>query len=301
MAEKRNNNIYKNEVQSANSIFHFMKEMVFLKDAILNKRLSPRYCKENVDYLKLKIERKNIKQIAILGKSFCDIPLHRINAKNKIDLIRPKRLKESVRKNNLEQSSHPDLYGKYAIAFSKKWGIEKGIQPVSYVHENANSVSHLSEAIRFVYRMDNVDNKIVDVMLDDLSFNKPIYGSMEREIDFRKITIGKVFRDEQEWRYIPDCKTCKEKEISSIIVQEEMFSELNSFSDSISSQYYEDLWLKFGYDDIKYIIVPLKADRDNLIDWIENNIELEGPKETRKTKSVLISKIMTLSEIGEDW
>ena len=38
-------------VQSANSLFHFMKEADYLKDALGRKALVPRYCVESVDYL----------------------------------------------------------------------------------------------------------------------------------------------------------------------------------------------------------------------------------------------------------
>ena len=38
-------------VQSANSLFHFMKEADYLKDALGRSALVPRYCVETVGYL----------------------------------------------------------------------------------------------------------------------------------------------------------------------------------------------------------------------------------------------------------
>ncbi|MBS5697337.1 MAG: hypothetical protein KHW82_14505 [Lachnospiraceae bacterium] len=46
--------------------------------------------------------------------------------------------------NRLEE--HMNLYGKYGIAFSKSWGIEKGIQPLQYVNRNSILCQDFSEA-----------------------------------------------------------------------------------------------------------------------------------------------------------
>lgn len=41
-------------VQSANSLFHFMKEFRFLKMALENKSLDARFCSEDISYLNKK-------------------------------------------------------------------------------------------------------------------------------------------------------------------------------------------------------------------------------------------------------
>ena len=55
-------------VQSANSLFHFMKEADYLKDALGRKALVPRYCVESVDYLGIKSGDKLYGNIAVLQK-----------------------------------------------------------------------------------------------------------------------------------------------------------------------------------------------------------------------------------------
>lgn len=65
-------------VQSANSLFHFMKEADYLKDALGRKALVPRYCVESVDYLGIKSGDKLYGNIAVLQKCFCDLPFHQM-------------------------------------------------------------------------------------------------------------------------------------------------------------------------------------------------------------------------------
>ena len=57
-----------------------MKEYQYLSQALKDQRLSPRYCKENIEYLGL----KEFKNICVLQKCFCDIPLHKITEKGPV-------------------------------------------------------------------------------------------------------------------------------------------------------------------------------------------------------------------------
>lgn len=65
-------------VQSANSLFHFMKEADYLKDALGRSALVPRYCVETIDYLGIKSRGKLYDKIAVLQKCFCDLPFHQM-------------------------------------------------------------------------------------------------------------------------------------------------------------------------------------------------------------------------------
>lgn len=84
--------------QTADTLFNFMKEREFLERTIKNKKISARYCKENVEYLNL-----GISEIAFPMKCFCDINMHKLG-------------------------EHLAWYGYYGIAFSKKWGMKQGIR-----------------------------------------------------------------------------------------------------------------------------------------------------------------------------
>ena len=59
--------------QTADTLFNFMKEREFLERTIKNKKISARYCKENVEYLNL-----GISEIAFPMKCFCDINMHKL-------------------------------------------------------------------------------------------------------------------------------------------------------------------------------------------------------------------------------
>lgn len=65
-------------VQSANTLFHFMKKSEYLEFILTNKAIIPRYCIENIEYLNIHVENSNFKEIAILQKCFCDIPFHKL-------------------------------------------------------------------------------------------------------------------------------------------------------------------------------------------------------------------------------
>jgi hypothetical protein len=121
-------------VQSANTLFHFMQKSDYLKSILERRAIIPRYCVETIDYLDIHNEMRYYREIAILQKCFCDIPFHKLadnfplrgvgEAYNSLS----QENKEQLEKNN----THFDYYGQYAIAFSKRWGEQKNLQPVHY-------------------------------------------------------------------------------------------------------------------------------------------------------------------------
>lgn len=139
-------------------------------------------------------------------------------------------------------ANHMKVYGKFAIAFKKKWGIVRGVNPVFYVaSEIANPATYIKALISG---------------LESLEEDKrgPLYQNVERlmcylkpyEGPFRKVPdLGDQYRfyDEREWRYIPPLpdlyNTPSENrlkfelaEVELIVVESEnqkerLFSELN--------------------------------------------------------------------------
>lgn len=268
-------------VQSANSLFNFMKEYQYLSQALKDQRLSPRYCKENIEYLGL----KEFKNICVLQKCFCDIPLHKITEKG------PVSKKDG---SSEEELSHTDFYGEFGIAFSKDWCLEHNFQPVHYVNDNSYDMGKF-KAILYEEIQSDEDNDLVDdEVICRLGYLKPLWGTMSRyDEEYGEIDYNKNFHDENEWRFIPDENVVEKHQMQVIIANPYLMEDAMNINSVISE--FEDICIKFKYSDIKYLIVPSKYDRINLINDI-HKLEINDMEEM-----ILISKIILLDDIKEDW
>lgn len=301
-------NVTENDyIQSANSIFHFMKKSDYLINALKQKALIPRYCREDMSYLNLNIDNNiSFDEIAIPQKCFCDIPLHKITSKFQIC------------DNSIPSSSnmHTDFYGEYALAFSKKWGENKQLQPIQYINTQSFYFHTLRNYILNSLNSDDLSNETVNDTLLRLSFIKPLRGNMKRFNDKFSNVIRKNFHDEQEWRYVLPIEKLNNINKYDKYTLPPMISNpkllntqdgLNNFvdqqSDALAEEKYRDLWLDFNYEDIKYIIVPNKQARINCISSIMNLSEnqFNNQSNAQMEKLILISKILVLDDIRKDW
>ena len=287
-------------VQSANTLFHFMKEERFLLDAIRRKRLAPRYCEENIEYLEIGYDRAYI-----LQKCFCDIPLHKLMENFPICLDQEKSAElTSDELNKLQHNNtHTDYYGKYGIAFSKSWCKEHNLQPVHYLNERSSYTRELAEVFQFLMDQPTIADIIATDMLERLSYIKPLSGTMSRIIKDKRICLYKNFHDEKEWRFIPKMNALSKSKIGKVIVNPKLADSIFEISNNLEKEEYRGLWLEFAYEDIKYLIVPDNQTRINLINTIikcpDNCFDAKLPVENQKY--VLISKILVLDEIRKDW
>ena len=68
---------------------------------------------------------------------------------------------------------------------------------------------------------------------------------------------------------------------------------------------YSELWLKFNYEDIKYLFVPDDYNRNLLIEKImglpEENFVGEKDDMITLKKLILVSKIFVIEDIQKDW
>lgn len=78
----------------ADTLFTFTTQLEYLIKTIENRMVSPRYCEEDLHYLKI----RGLKKIAYPMKCFCDINMHKLE-------------------------DHLSWYGYYGLAFSKEWGM----------------------------------------------------------------------------------------------------------------------------------------------------------------------------------
>lgn len=304
---------YVDYVQSANTLFHFMRQLKYLKTILTKRAIVPRYCIENIDYLKIKNGDSVFSDIAVLQKCFCDIPMHKLadtfsvtgTGKN-FDTLEPDE-KLQVEHNN----THFDLYGGFAIGFSKAWSERKKLQPIHYLNTSSSYSSHFQKLVFNSLSADDVPDEFADDILYRLAFIKPLRGIMQR--NFRRksgestsVDIYKNFHDECEWRFVPEHTTVVEGIPGNVVADARIVHSdnlLKYLNQKLEEEASSSLWLRFDFDDIRYLIVPDASDRIELIDIIMTIPDEMFSKKENITlqKHVLISKILVLSEIRKDW
>lgn len=250
----------------ADTLFTFTSELEFLIPYIENACLYPRYCDEDIEYLKI----EKLKKIYIPMKCFCDINLHRINF-------------------------HLDWYGYYGLAFPKEWGMNKGIQPIQYI----NPVSKLRKDFSTVfnqilngneYETSDLDDMMKSFMLHELMYYKPYEGKMKNRMSEQ--VEKKCFTDECEWRYVPDLSGTGFQQIyhDPNIMNAGI---MNDISNSLTKV--PGISLDFDYTDLKYIIIKTTDDFIKLVSVIDKlNINVN-------TRNELISKIIIWDKSKEDF
>lgn len=213
----------------ADTLFNFNTKLEYIIQAIKLKMLSPRYCKEDISYLKI----SGIKEIAYPMKCFCDINLHKLE-------------------------DHLDWYGYYGLAFSKEWGMKNKIQPVQYINPDSYLREDFSLAFNTALK-EKIENDDVNILnnfiFHEMMYYKPYEGRIiNRNTGKRK---RKCFTDECEWRYIPDVSKLGYKQAyynRSVLNS----GGINKVNDSMCGK--KEISLNFEYDEIKYIIVKTIED-----------------------------------------
>lgn len=249
----------------ADTLFTFTERLEYLVNYLRASALYPRYCVENIEYLGI----DGIERIAIPMKCFCDITLHRLG-------------------------SHLEWYGYYGLAFSKEWGMGKGMQPVQYINPNSFLCNDFSESFNAALKADfknesEAQKKLKTFLLEQLMFYKPYDGMMENRCTRER--GKKCFTDECEWRFVADMSSTDYNQVyydNAILT-----NNLSKISDSIELD--NNLRINFNYDDIKYIIIKEDDDFDLLMAEI-NKLGLPSEIANR-----LISKIIIWDKSKEDF
>lgn len=298
---------YDDYAQSANALFNFMQKPEYLKEILKKKAIVPRYCRENMGYLNIDNNEMLFKEIAVLQKCFCDIPFHKLMERFRLEGIGEnyQNLTEEEKSNN----THTDFYGRYGIAFSKAWGEKNNLQPVHYLNEQSQYTKAFSKLLRDILKEDDVLEIFANDILGRLSFVKPLRGIMKRRYKREhgdiEVEVYKNFHDEQEWRYVPENQKMTSLKMESIIANPNLLEKRIDIdiNKGLTVSSYSSLWLKYNYDEIRYIIVPDSNGRIDIIHTImsipEENFNSQIDIEIQKY--VLVSKILVLDEIGKDW
>ena len=304
---------YVDYVQSANTLFHFMKKFEYLKTILTMRAIVPRYCVETMDYLNITNDENNFSEVAVLQKCFCDIPLHKLADTFSVTGtgVNFSQLNKDEKFQVEHNNTHFDFYGRFAIGFSKDWSERNKLQPIHYLNTASNYSCHLKNLISASLSSDDVPDVLVEDVLYRLAFIKPLRGVMQRSLDCENqrhtaVDIYKNFHDECEWRFVPNSSIVVENLPGNIIADKHIVESeelLKTLNERVAEEKNNCLWLRFDFDEIRYLIVPEASDRIDLIDAIlELPEEIFGSKDNiNRQKQVLISKILVLSEIRRDW
>lgn len=300
--------------QSANTLFNFMDRFVYLETILQTKAIIPRYCIEDIEYLGIETKEVKFKKIAVLQKCFCDLSIVNLTKKfylkgigEEYDLLSSEE-KENVSKNN----THPKFYGEFAIGLSKVWGEENKLHPIHYINEKSTYIKEYRELFNIFIEDDNIKDEYIKDILNRISFMKPIRGIMGRSImregidSYTTINFLKNFHDEKEWRYVPNISQLSEKGLDNIIANPNILDNkeyIKEINENLEKDSYNTLWLKYKYEDIKYIIVPDSKSRNDIINTIINipKGNFEDQIDIMAQKHLLISKIIVLEQLEEDW
>ena len=304
---------YVDYVQSANTLFHFMKEFGYLKTILTKRAIVPRYCIETMDYLHIRSGELDIQEVAVLQKCFCDIPLHKLADTFSVigtgELYDDLTSEEQFRVQH--QNTHFDFYGGFAIGFSNGWSERKRLQPIHYLNTESAYSNHFERLLPIALAAEDLPDEYVDDVLYRLAFIKPLRGIMQRNFDrgegkVIKVDIYKNFHDECEWRFVPEHTITEGLKLSNVIANPKIVKNSDvvwEMNKGLEDERYHPLWLDFDYDDIRYLIVPDSSYRIDLINAIYEipDEKFSGETDVDLQKKILISKILVLDEVRRDW
>jgi len=258
---------------SSNSLFHFVSRREYLED-ILNGDFYPRYCMEHFDFKMLRL-----RDVYILMKCFCDIPLSQI-------------------------IEHTKMYGNYGIGFSKEWGQRQRISPMIYLYRNSNTYKNINDTFQnvldkayteFVTKKTKKASKEVFDSLSILGYIKPIKGKMQR--NGKDVSV--IFYNEREWRFIPktwDVEDKNELVNNFILLPKSLVDENPILLDKLHSFSKINLKIPYTADDVKYIFVENENEREYFFDLLSKSEYFD-----ENSRKKLMCKIITTNQIKEDF
>lgn len=247
---------------SANVLCNYMKKIEYLQMILEKQAIIPRYVIEPLEYLSI----DGLYRIAFPMTCFCDIPFSKV-------------------------SGHMRFYGQYGIAFNKDTFIKKFcVQPIHYINMQSPLANDFKDAFSEYFNADKKASKkdkiLADYLVSTLLYMKPLSGI--EEVNGTKIRY--VYQDECEWRYIPTDNF--PQNLNFILLKEATEKGKDEYSRAL--QAHEETWIKFDWEDIRYIIVPDNNALNQIIKVIRN-LSMSD-----KERYLLISKIEVSARFTED-
>ena len=251
---------------SSNSVIHYTKSLTNLKGIIEKRKFHLGYC---TDYIREENKAENAHfEIAVPMVCFCDIPFTEVS----------KLTKE---------------YGCYGIGLSKKWAMEKGLNPVLYFDSKSkatrilNAIEYLSNSIVNYTNEENIAHKSQNLKKEYEGLLGYIKNYKNISSKVGKIPPDYIFYNEREWRYVPSESDLNENELD-LLLQKEGYESNKTFYNERAKKYSLD----FNDSDITYIIVHKIEEIHDMLVFL-NDIGIKTPK--------LCTKIISLEQIENDF
>lgn len=231
---------------SSNELFHFTK-FKYLKSILKSKSFFPRF---NLEFTHLSENfQRRAAFLPIAMVCFCDIPFE-------------------------HSLTHRKRYGNHGIVLTENWKLKKALNPIIYIQSESFLANIFANFINmtndFIPLMENKKNEIkVPLTLANVGNNltyltyflKQFENKNQKMINYEgKIRVfeKRKFYDEREWRYIPFEADNKNELLISI----QDFDNPNKLEKANKSL--EKYKLTFELDDIKYLIVNNKKEKEEL-------------------------------------
>ncbi|HDY7662546.1 TPA: hypothetical protein RQJ99_004565 [Vibrio vulnificus] len=236
----------------SDTLFHFTKNLSFLKD-ILTNGFWPRYCLEDANWYSTK---EGGYFVAYPMVCFCDIPLSRVD-------------------------QHVNFYGNYGIGVTREWAEANDLSPVIYIRPNSKQHKAISSLLA-----NNLNDKYyigsstdINVLMANI---KPTEGNMYIGNDF----VNKEFYQENEWRYTP--VDSREKSSIPPWIYEEVFRNIES-RELENKKSKENHSLKISPTDIKYLFVKSDTDIPELVNFIQSELDMYPSHDVKILLSRIVS------------
>jgi hypothetical protein len=182
---------------------------------------------------------------------------------------------------------------------TKDWGINEKISPVIYNYPNSNASAYIENMIRKSFIDYHEDYKKSDRRISDiikpivdsfglLYYTKPYQGRMHRDGKFYDV----IFYNEREWRFVPIKKFHRIDKRPENIFQKPV--EERRYRDNFRNEF-ESSPLRFEPSDVRYIIILRELE---VLDMVK---KIGDIKTSRDNKELLISKIISLEKIKDDF
>ncbi len=283
---------------SSKNFFHFTPKETLKK--ILKNRFYALYSEEEI--FKTAFDKDEESNQFIPMVSFCNIPLSLIN------------------KHCLE-------YHQYGIGLTDKWVKANKINPVLYSYRDSTLMNFFYES---QLQGESFFNTKVDEHKKILNEYKDIFkifnDTLKKPLLFLKPDEGislktkewRHFYDEKEWRYVPTLPNMYDTTISKkqmekgypyglyFIVNEakNYITDINELNKTIldnSLKHFESYKLHFELDDIEFIILKSNSEIIEMIEYIIETFKNEKSDDISDELKVLISKIITLEQLTNDF